>query len=412
MAAVVASARSSVRSPGIASPCGATAERDASLHEVEALIGDESLEPPLSPPPAADTLRQLGKLPPAPFFPKGPRAATRSLLLRGDGESGVAVDVLKGAELRMRRLEQEISDLREAYARKISNTELKCESLLRAKDKEMGDWYKEKKSDIGKMQASLVIMRGLYTKARERFKTEAANARQECQAEQDRILEEAAAERRRHREAMEKKTLEMEAQEQAHRQRLLEVERERDDLQSRCEHLETQLAASQRSERSLRETSDRLRKEGEELRKRVTELEASDELQRKNAAIEALEQELKRSKKQMQEKNKAESEALRKELMDYVRFIVNILPDNLQLPQACGQAALAGDELQSAREFRQRMLARHQQQSKGCRGSQDLPQGMLPPVVQNAAGHGESGSGGGGAARLGAMLSARGGCRF
>merc|ERR1712217_327639 len=55
-----------------------------------------------------------------------------------------------------------------------------------------------------------------------------------------------------------------------------------------------------------------------------------EELARRKAEIDSLTEELKRTKRLMQEKANAEAEALRKELMEYVKFIVHILPDGWQ----------------------------------------------------------------------------------
>merc|ERR1711959_112592 len=70
----------------------------------------------------------------------------------------------------------------------------------------------------------------------------------------------------------------------------------------------------------------------EQLRQRLLEpqVERADELLKRNAQIEALEAELKRTKKLMHERAHAEADALRRELMEYVKFIVHILPDEWQ----------------------------------------------------------------------------------
>lgn len=68
----------------------------------------------------------------------------------------------------------------------------------------------------------------------------------------------------------------------------------------------------------------------EQLRQRLLEVERADELLKRNSQIEALEAELKRTKKLMHERAHAEADALRRELMEYVKFIVHILPEEWQ----------------------------------------------------------------------------------
>merc|ERR1711865_479166 len=55
------------------------------------------------------------------------------------------------------------------YARRISHDEFAFEEQIRIKDGECERWFREKKHDIKKMQAALVIMRSLFEKKRCKF---------------------------------------------------------------------------------------------------------------------------------------------------------------------------------------------------------------------------------------------------
>jgi len=86
-----------------------------------------------------------------------------------------------------------------------------------------------------------------------------------------------------------------------------------------------------------REECEQLRKEQkeqsqalEQLRGRLLHVERADELLKRNSQIEALEAELKRTKKMITDRSQGEADALRRELMEYVKFIVHILPEEWQ----------------------------------------------------------------------------------
>lgn len=227
-----------------------------------------------------------------------------------------------------KRLEDESASMRQAYARKIANTELKCEDLLRQKEDSCNEWFKERKQDILKMQAACAIMHALFQKKRRRIQQlaedeRAMHSRQQQGSEE--TIRQLKAERE---ETVRRLTQEFDEKSRDYETRIEDLERANGILEERTENLEGQLGESQAQVRRGQEEIERQRSDIEDLHRRLVMAERTEELARRNAQIESLQEELKKVRKQMMDKRHAEVEALQSELMDYVKFIVHILPED------------------------------------------------------------------------------------
>lgn len=234
----------------------------------------------------------------------------------------------RSAQLKARRLEEELQDLREAYARKIANVELKCERLLREKDDASSAWYKERKQEILKMQAAVTIMKALFDKKRDQFAAEMKADKAEFERQQEAFRAETTRMKSEHADALFRFTKEIKEKSDVYELQIRDLTKEKNEREETNKRLEEQLSQARAANAKLTEANEALRRETETLRRRLIENECTEELARKNSQIEALEQELKKTRKMMLDKRHAEAEALRKELMDYVAFIVRILPDD------------------------------------------------------------------------------------
>lgn len=233
-------------------------------------------------------------------------------------------------QLRARHLEEELQSLREAYARKIASTELRCEQLLREKDDEKAVWYREKKSDITRLQAGNVVMHAIFDRRRRKAMTQMAAEREEFDRQKAAFEEEMIQLKSEHEEACRLASEQMSRQFDTVASKDAEFNIERVYMENIKRKLEEEIRDLRAQIHRLTEDSERDRHEIEDLRIKLEESQRSEELANKNEQIEALEQELKKTKKAMKEQWHTEADALRQELQEYVKFIVHILPDDLQ----------------------------------------------------------------------------------
>lgn len=226
------------------------------------------------------------------------------------------------------QLRRELGSLQEMYSRHISNTEIKCEQLLREKDDERTGWYKDRKIEMKKMQASLVIMHALFTGKRRRFEAqhelEKSNFARREEAFVDKVAELESKCQEEKRKCWEQLAAKIATCEEETR----DMERQRHEAEERSKRLEEQLTELRsKHERVLVDLGAR-KTEIESLRKRLSESERQLDTKLRDSRVEALEIELRQTKKSMREENFKAVNSLQKELMDYVRFITQILPDD------------------------------------------------------------------------------------
>lgn len=275
-------------------------------------------------------IAEVPTLPSAPSFPSSSRRYRRAIPSATRGGEGSESEERRVALLRVRRLEEQIQDLREAYAKKIARTELACEQLMREKDDTSSAWYKARKVEIAKLQAGVTIMKAMFEKRRSRYESKMHEELQEFERQKEAFRVSTQQMKDEHRLAMQSFECTVKEQSQAYEKQIEEISKQRaaGEEANRC--LEEHVSLLQSSEKKLLEANDALHREVGELRRRVREVERTEELAARNAQIEALEAELRRIKKVTQDKRHAEIEALQKELMEYVKFIVRILPDDWQ----------------------------------------------------------------------------------
>eukprot|EP00927_Polykrikos_kofoidii_P057312 TRINITY_DN51432_c0_g1_i1.p1 TRINITY_DN51432_c0_g1~~TRINITY_DN51432_c0_g1_i1.p1 ORF type:complete len:456 (-),score=82.48 TRINITY_DN51432_c0_g1_i1:246-1613(-) len=251
----------------------------------------------------------------------------------GRAPLGSVDDVAGGgtqAKLRVAKLEDEVHSIREAYARKIASTELRAEQMVFDKEHEMLQWFKEKAYEQQKMQASVVIMRAIMEKKRARLFEQMETDRcrfEESKAgfEQDIVRVEERA-----RQDVENATTLLKTKCAEYDDRIGLLNSEKKELEGIIVHLREK--AEQEQRQIIRLTSE-VEDQGhsiKDLQRQLAEAKQEDKVAQKTRQIEELEAELKRTRKHLHKQYQAEAESLQKELMDYVRFIVNILPDDWQ----------------------------------------------------------------------------------
>eukprot|EP00747_Dinoflagellata_sp_TGD_P165586 gnl/TRDRNA2_/TRDRNA2_187050_c0_seq1.p1 gnl/TRDRNA2_/TRDRNA2_187050_c0~~gnl/TRDRNA2_/TRDRNA2_187050_c0_seq1.p1 ORF type:complete len:363 (+),score=107.63 gnl/TRDRNA2_/TRDRNA2_187050_c0_seq1:55-1143(+) len=245
----------------------------------------------------------------------------------GEGDAGCEKRQLRQ---RCRQVEDELESLKEVYARQISNNEQRFERQLRAKEEECNSWFKNKKQEIRSMQSGCMIMHLLFEKRRRKFcaKMEAdkeAFDRDRIQFHND--MERLEAEKRAE---LEQATQDLEQNRRAFEQHVESLHKVNAEAGQRQKELEDRLAEKSAEVDRLIVESRTHEKEIERLKKKLLDAEQAEELAKKNAQIEALEAELRRTKRTMREHAQLEADGLRKELMEYVKFIVHILPEDWQ----------------------------------------------------------------------------------
>lgn len=63
----------------------------------------------------------------------------------------------------------ELQSLREAYARKIAETELKYEKKLQDVEDEAAKWLQQKKNEVTQIRAGMVVMQALFEQRKRKF---------------------------------------------------------------------------------------------------------------------------------------------------------------------------------------------------------------------------------------------------
>lgn len=228
------------------------------------------------------------------------------------------------------RLKEELESLKAMYSRRISHDESLFEQKLMQKDLDCENWYKSKKYEMKQLQAGTVIMQSLFDMRKKKFYACLASERQKFEAEKKQYQEEVAhIQQQLHEKEMEnKKDLEWH-QIQWDRYRG-QLEQEKESEQAHSKLLKEQLSAKHKDCEKLRTEQQEQAQALEQLRGRLMQIERADELLKRNSQIEALEAELKKTKKMVIERQQGEADGLRRELQEYVKFIVQVLPAEFQ----------------------------------------------------------------------------------
>eukprot|EP00932_Pfiesteria_piscicida_P019414 SRR837773.6241.p1 GENE.SRR837773.6241~~SRR837773.6241.p1 ORF type:complete len:254 (+),score=78.16 SRR837773.6241:3-764(+) len=174
----------------------------------------------------------------------------------------------------------------------------------------------------------------------------------------------------------------------AHGQQLAEERSHKARLEEASRQAEAALGAERAAHGQLQQAHARLQAECDGLRKKLEDSERNEELARRQLQIEALEKELRnlRSAGAGREamKARAEAEALRQELMDYVKFILHILPDDLR-PHVDASQKLLPQELKEKLAERAAGRGPRLPTSPGAPRSEALPPLGLSPGLATAS---------------------------
>merc|ERR1719460_3067588 len=178
------------------------------------------------------------------------------------------------------------------------------------------------------MQSAVVIMHGLFAmkqrrlmRQREQDHSEHQALKQDFELQVMRLKEERAMEARQYKD-------QLKASKKDHEEELADVRQQKVDTEAKVQKLTEQLDDARRENDRLKENHRQKCQELDDTRARLQEVEknAGHDLQDKQIA--ALEAELQTTRRKLTDKWKKEVDSLRQELMDYVRFIVHILPEN------------------------------------------------------------------------------------
>jgi hypothetical protein len=232
----------------------------------------------------------------------------------------------RGTDGRLKRLQDEMESMKAIYAHKIANTATKCEQILREKENERREWYKERRLEIAKLNAGLVVMYAHFSyKSRRQIKQMVLDQRR---YEEQKIMfaDKESRLKAENRAARESNEAELAKGAVLWEEQIAGLTRQNSALAERGTQLEKQLESTYVQEKQLRSEHEANQQKIDTLRRRVLEIERAEEPQR--ARVEALERELRKTKKEMTSQRVAETTSLRRELMDYVKFIVQILPDD------------------------------------------------------------------------------------
>lgn len=257
-------------------------------------------------------------------IPSQRRSSNRQSMCSSSSSSGEQVRRLQRENA---RLKEELDSLKAMFARRIATDESAFEQKLMAKDLDCERWFKSKKDDLRRIQAGSVIMKSIFDARRRKFaedmtRREADFANQQAQWQQE---YETMQEQLKKQEEDNSKQIEwtmMQAEKKQH-----DTEKEKASVEAQNRLLVQELQAQKEECEQLRKEQLDQSQALDRLRERLLHVERADELLKRNSQIEALEAELKRTKKMITERSQGEADALRRELMEYVKFIVHILPE-------------------------------------------------------------------------------------
>lgn len=236
------------------------------------------------------------------------------------------------------RLRQELQSLRDMYAKHTAYTELKCDRLLREKDQECTDWYKERKLEIKKMQSAVVIMHSFFEKKRRRLLVEMESDRLARSGREEELQQQVSEMKITHERERQQLSEELEEHLERHQVELAELQQEKARMDGKVANLEQILDESRRDQERLREENRQQTKNLMNAKEKLAQVEKNADLDRGDQQIAALEAELQSTRRTMKEGWKKDVDQLRQELMDYVRFIVHILPENWTETEAFDKA--------------------------------------------------------------------------
>jgi len=230
------------------------------------------------------------------------------------------------ATMEKKHMELELQSLREAYARKIADTELQCEKKMEAAEADRNEWFKKKKVEIAKIRAGVIVMQALFERRKRKFISQMEQEREQTAKQRKEMDEKMAAMEQQLAETTadyEHRLAEMEA---SHAKKLVDLDKMQRETEERALRADRALHIAEGEITRLTDVEKELRFEIEDMKVRLQVAERAEELQRVREKTEFLEEELRRLRKRMADRKHAEAEALRKELMAYVEFIVKILP--------------------------------------------------------------------------------------
>jgi len=263
------------------------------------------------------------------------RARTPSSRVTHSRTQHKTCDSPRGSELwtwqqKVLQLEEKIASLREEYARKIARTEITCEQKMRKNEEECEKWLKDKRQEMLEMKSVVNIVQAIFSKKRRKLVVELEEQKMLYEQTKRHFEGTISDLELKHDETSFNLVAESTKRRAAHELEVSDLQRVTAGLQASKDRLEEQLAESKAQIKSCQQDISRLEKENEELRQKLVESERSEELALRNNQIADLQEEIRRVRKQMLDKRNAEAEALRKELMEYVKFIVHILPEDWQ----------------------------------------------------------------------------------
>jgi len=226
-----------------------------------------------------------------------------------------------------KHLELELQSLREAYARKISDTELQCEKQIEAAEADRNEWFKKKKVEIAKIRAGVIVMQALFERRKRKFIRQMEEEREQTAKQRKEMAEKMAAIEKKLADTTEEYESRIAEMQVSHEKKVADLDKLQRTTEEQALKFERQVRIAEGEITRLQETEKSLRFEIEDMKVRLQVAERAEELQRSREKAEFLEDELRRLRKRMADRKHAEAEALRKELMEYVKFIVKILPD-------------------------------------------------------------------------------------
>lgn len=226
------------------------------------------------------------------------------------------------------QLRDELQSLRDMYAKHTAYTELKCERMLREKDQECVEWYKSRQLDIQRTQAGVIVMHSLFQKRSRRLAAELTKEKCRHEVADADLREQVRKLEQKHQKKTERHEELLAIHTATHNSEMASVQTKKAEVEDEAARLSEQLEDARREIERQKALNSQKTLELQDARDQLIEVEKRADIDRRNTRIEDLEAELKATKTRMKEGWKKEVESLRQELMDYVRFIVHILPEN------------------------------------------------------------------------------------
>lgn len=250
-----------------------------------------------------------------------PRAQPQGDASAANAQSGLWATTEK------RRLQAELESLREVYARKLADTEISCDRKVQEAEVQREEWFRAKKVEVAKIRAGVVVMQALFERRKKRFLRRMQDEQADFEKKRQQMTQELEQARLELKQVQARLIQEAEEKKKHYELALKEAKAKQLQTEERASVADRKVRNLEEELKRCGDKENEMRGEIEDLHQRLQEAQRAEELQRAREQLATADLKIKEMRRKMEYKKNVEAAALRREIMEYVKFIVKILPD-------------------------------------------------------------------------------------